>query len=200
MFSKYLLRQATSIVSSKRTLSTAHKTKFVESFVFPREAEGNIYKVNWSLTEDGVTPVGNAYRNPRLSLATKRLGVKQVDNKLLSLQSPNISGTYKILEAGDTISHNDFKDFRDAQKSYLSSGVDLFVEDASVGAFSEVRVGVRIISDNPSLSLIFRNLLVRNYYYFYESHSSFFHYYILKIRFLHHQLNLITVLDSMGGI
>ena len=165
MFSKYLLRQSTSVVSSKRTLSTAHKSKFVESFVFPREAEGNIYKVNWSLTEDGVTPVGNAYRNPRMSLVMKRLGVKQLDNgKLLTLQSPNISGTYKILEAGDSISHNDFKDFRDAQKSYLSSGVDLFVEDASVGAFSEVRVGVRVISDNPSLSVIFRNLLVSDYY------------------------------------
>jgi hypothetical protein len=145
----------------RKNFSTSQKSKFVESFVFPREKEGNIYKVNWSLTEDGVTPVGNAYRNPRVSLVTKRLGVQQTDPKLLNIQSPVISGAYKLLESGDTISHFVFKDFKDAQKSFLSSGVDLFVEDASLGALSDVRVGVRVISDNPSLSLIFRNLLVR---------------------------------------
>lgn len=159
MFAKYLRQRATTYLT-KKNLSTTQKPKFVESFVFPREKEGNIYSVNWSLTEDGVTPVGNAYRNPRVSLVTKRLGIKQNDSKLINLESPVINGTYKVLEAGDTISHSDFKDFKDVQKKFLSSGVDLFVEDASLGALSDIRVGVRIISDNPSLSLIFRNLLI----------------------------------------
>ena len=98
MFSKYFVKRS-SIFISKKNLSTLHnkKTKFAESFVFPKEKEGNIYKVNWSLTEDGVTPVGNAYRNARQSLITKRLGVKE-DLQVLTLQSPQVSGTFKLLE------------------------------------------------------------------------------------------------------
>ena len=162
MLGKYLLRKTSSfqkVCFSTSQKSTLTNVPFVESFVFPREREGNIYDVNWSLTEDGVTPVGDAFRNARFSLIAKRFGI-QTDSKVLNIQSPPINGSYKLLEAGDSISHNDFKDFKDAQSHYLSSGVDLFVEDASLGALRDIRVGVRVISDNPAVCLAFRNLLV----------------------------------------
>ena len=54
--------------------STAVETN--EWFMWPREKEGNIYAVNWSLVGEGVTPTGNAYRNARLPLLTSMLSVK----------------------------------------------------------------------------------------------------------------------------
>lgn len=173
MLGKFLLRKSSSL--QKNRFSTSLKsflpnTPVVESFIFPREREGNVYDVNWSLTEDGVTPVGDAFRNARISLITKKLGLQQKDNKIFNIQSPAIHGTYKLLEAGDTISHADFKDFKDAQKLHLSSGVDLFVEDASLGALRDIRVGVRIISDNPAVCLALRHLLVSVIMIIYDHH------------------------------
>jgi hypothetical protein len=133
-----------------------------EFFVFPREREGNDYWVNWSMTEDGITPVGeSAFRNARLALLKTRLGISK-DATELNVKAPSLTGSYKVLEAGDSLPHQDFADFKEAQrKGHLESGIDLFVEDGGLGAFTDIRVGVRIIASNPALALMGRNLFVR---------------------------------------
>lgn len=130
-----------------------------ESIVFPREREGNIYSVNWSLTEDGIIPVGDAFRNSRIALLSNRLGVK-VENGKVNLTKPKYTGQYTVQESGDGVSHEDFSSIQTAQQSQLSSGADLFVEDAGLGASAEIRVGVRVVSDSPAVALIARTLLV----------------------------------------
>ena len=128
------------------------------STVFPNEYEGNIYDVNWSLCEDGVVPVGNAYRNARISLLTNALGAKK--SAPVTTTKPLYFGKYSLTEAGDTVSQDEFSDLFEAQKELLSSGTDLFVEDASLGSYTKTRVGVRVITNDPATALIARTLLV----------------------------------------
>lgn len=153
-----------------------------EFFVFPREREGNDYWVNWSMTEDGVTPVGeSAFRNARLALLKTRLGISK-DAAELNVKGPSLTGQYKVLEAGDSLPHQDFEDFKEAQrKGYLESGIDLFVEDGGLGALSDIRVGVRIIAGNPALALMGRNLFVSSCIFHFLSCIIF----VLNDRILH---------------
>lgn len=127
--------------------------------LFPREREGNIYSVNWSLCEDGVVPVGDAYRNARLPILTNRLGVK-VQNGKIAVEKPVYFGKYTILEAGDHISHDDFSEIFATQQEYLSSGIELFVEDGAFGVNNLVRNGARVTTNDPALALIARTMLV----------------------------------------
>ena len=127
--------------------------------VFPRETEGNVYAVNWSLTEDGVVPVGSAFRNARLPVLTTRLPAKLEGGKV---EVPKIaySGAYKLVEAGEGISHGAFTNVLADQQAYLSSGVDIFVEDAGLGASSGLRLGVRVVTDSTAVALVARTLLI----------------------------------------
>lgn len=132
-----------------------------EYFTWPREREGNIYPVNWSLNTDGVIPIGDAFRNARLKILNNRLGATS-DAHIHNLESPSYFGQYQLIEAGDQISHSDFTNlFADAKK-YLSSGADLFIEDAALGASNKFRLGTRVITADPATALIFRNLLVHS--------------------------------------
>lgn len=131
-------------------------------FIFPRETEGNIYTVNWSLVIEGVTPTKQAYRDARIALITSKLPVKPSAGKV-ELTSPSYFGNYKLQEAGDTtLSLEEFSELSVAHKKDLSFQENLFVEDAALGSFSCVRVGVRVVSDDPAYALISRALLVRN--------------------------------------
>jgi len=127
--------------------------------LFPREREGNEYAVNWSLCEDGVVPVGDAYRNARLPLLTTKLGAKVQGGKV-DAKAPAYSGTFALSEAGDNMSHDAFSELFTAQQDYLSSGIDLFVEDAALGASKSTRNGVRVVTDSPAVALIARSLLI----------------------------------------
>eukprot|EP00597_Dinobryon_sp_UTEXLB2267_P007633 CAMPEP_0170082640 /NCGR_PEP_ID=MMETSP0019_2-20121128/18161_1 /TAXON_ID=98059 /ORGANISM="Dinobryon sp., Strain UTEXLB2267" /LENGTH=403 /DNA_ID=CAMNT_0010297579 /DNA_START=203 /DNA_END=1414 /DNA_ORIENTATION=+ len=130
-----------------------------EWFVFPREREGNVYSVNWSLCHDGVVPVGDAFRNARLPILTKKLGAS-ASVPTITPSSPLFYGGYHLLEAGDTLPHADFNELFTEVKSYLSSGIELFIEDASLGAYNKVRLGARIVTVDAATALIFRNLLI----------------------------------------
>ena len=118
-----------------------------------------MYAVNWSLTEDGVTPQGDAYRNARTQLLSTRLGAKVEGGKV---ETPKVvyAGAYKVLEAGDGIAHGAFTDLLAEQQKFFSSGVEVFVEDAGLGALSSARVGVRIVTDSSALALAVRSLLI----------------------------------------
>jgi hypothetical protein len=134
----------------------------VEYALFPRQHEGNNYSVNFSLVEDGVCAAGddtNAFRNARIPVLTTRFSAK-VEGGKVELKEPKYIGKYSVLEAGDSVSHDDFLEASSAQNMYLSSGVDLYVEDASLGSFAPSRVGVRVVTDSPAKALIARTLLM----------------------------------------
>lgn len=127
--------------------------------LFPRQREGNIYDHNWSLCEDGVVPEGDAYRNARLPILTSAVGTKAQGGKI-ELKSPTYTGKYAVAESGDHIPHEIFSEMFSAQQQLLSSGVNLYVEDAALGGHNQTRNGVRITSAVPAVNLIFRTLLV----------------------------------------
>lgn len=127
--------------------------------VFPRETEGNNYAVNWSLTEEGVVPTGDAFRNARLGLLTSRLSAKVADGKV-DVKSPAYTGKYEVVEAGDTIGHDEFEALLEVQQSHLSSGIDLFVEDGAICASNAGRLGVRVVTDSAASALIARSMLI----------------------------------------
>ena len=130
--------------------------------IFPRQREGNIYVHNWSMCEDGVAPVGDAYRNARLQLLTTAMGAK-VNGGKIEQTSPQYFGKYEIDEAGDHLTHEMFSEIFSTQQQYLSSGLDLYVEDAVLGSDKSTRNGVRVTSCVPALTLIARSLLVSNF-------------------------------------
>jgi hypothetical protein len=131
-----------------------------EFTIFPRQHEGNLYDVNFSLNEDGLVPVGDAFRNARLDLLKSKIPAKS-QNNIFQLSYPAYFNEYSLQEAGDSISHDDFNSLRKAQIDYFESNIDLFVEDGFLGSYNKERIGVRITSDSPAVALIARNLLVR---------------------------------------
>jgi len=127
--------------------------------VFPREKEGNVYAVNWSLVEHGVVAVGDAFRNAHNVTLEGKLGAK-VDGGKVNVQAPAFVGKYTVSEAGDEITHQQFSELLVAQNDFLSAGGDLFIEDASVGSAAHVRMGVRVVTDSPAVAMVARNLLI----------------------------------------
>ena len=139
-------------VNSKLVNKTT--SQFSTTTNFPRESEGNVYSVNWSLVVDGVVPVGKAYCNARIPLLASRLSAK-VEGGKVELSSPAYTGKYKLLEAGDvSLSQEAFSVSLKKIQDHLSSGPDLYAEDASLA-----KVGVRVITDNPAAALIVRGLM-----------------------------------------
>ena len=151
MLSRGLTKSLGSLRFSSRVMSSIN--------VFPRENEGNSMSVNWSLVEEGVVPKGNAFHNGRVSLLQTRLSAKVVDGKV-DVKSPVYTGKYEVAESGDEISHEDFETLLGDQQEYLSSGVDLFVEDGAICASKVGRLGVRVVTDNAASALIARSLLI----------------------------------------
>lgn len=127
--------------------------------VFPRQREGRIYSVNWSLNDDNISPLGeNAFHNARLPIILGRLGTKLTNVDAVEAKSPVLDGpAVKFLEAGDSISQSDFNDLAVEVQAELSSGVDLFVEDNIVGSHQRHQLGVRVITDDPATALIARS-------------------------------------------
>lgn len=145
----------TNTVKSMSTLSSDN-----DYMQFPREAEGNIYDDNWSVAVDQVFTSGKLFRNARIPVLTQRLSAK-VESGKISLEKPKYDGAFVSVEAGDGIDHEDFAERLAEQQAHLSTGFDLYVEDALMGSFAASRVGVRVITDSPATALIARTLLVR---------------------------------------
>lgn len=126
--------------------------------IFPNESEGDVYADNWSLCDDGIYSQGKAYRNARLAILTKELGAKK--GEPIKIEKLNYYGKFKLDEAGDSISQQDFTRIAEAQQDHLNSGADIFMEDASLGSYSKTRIGVRVVTLNPAVALIARTLLM----------------------------------------
>jgi len=156
-----LSKQLSSKMVSFRTLSTkvAAVTKQPQHNIFPRETEGNVYDVNFSLLNDGVVSTGDSFRNARINLLTSRLSVKP-SNGVVNVDSLKLDGKFNLVESGDSMSHEEFASLKTKQDDILSSGADLFVEDASVGASINSRVGARVVTQNAATALAFRKLMV----------------------------------------
>eukprot|EP01038_Epipyxis_sp_PR26KG_P005163 gene5163-7188_t len=148
-------------LSIPRVSFSSEKLDESQYFLWPNETEGNMINVNFSLTDEGIINRTNAYRNARLPLLTNRLESKVVEGAI-TLKKPLYFGAFELAESGDSISHDIFDEVLTATRSYLSSGLDLFVEDASLCAFSKYRVGVRITTDQPAIALLARKLLIRS--------------------------------------
>lgn len=127
--------------------------------LFPREREGNVYSDNWSLVEHGVTPVGSAFKNGRLTFLLSKLPSKVVEGTV-EVPTLKYSGVTQIVEAGDSISHEAFSEILLKTQKFFSSGIDLYFEDSAVVATHGARVGVRILSNNPAVSLVARSFMV----------------------------------------
>lgn len=137
--------------------------------------EGDNVDDNHSLLVDQVVNSKNAYRNARVPTVVNKLPAK-VENGRLLLKNIGFFGNEVVVEAGDTITHDEFKDNLESKRTYLSSGRDLFVEDLGIGASSSLRVGTRIISDNPAHAFIYRSLLVSgNHNFLFILHRLIFH-------------------------
>ena len=122
--------------------------------------EGDMWDDNYSLTEDGVVNTKLAYRNARVSTVLNNLPVKAKGGKV-DVKDVNFQGKYNLVEAGDSdMNHDQFEDVLEEQHDYLSSDKILFFEDFGLGAHAGLRVGGRMISDNPVHALIFRSLMV----------------------------------------
>jgi hypothetical protein len=124
--------------------------------------EGNDVMVNWSLVEDGVVASsGDAYRNARLGLLTSNLPGKVTDGKMsISSDTMYALPAAPAKEAGDSIGFNEFAAVFEAAQGSLSEGGSIFVEDAGLGAHTESRVGVRIITNSATAAMAARALLV----------------------------------------
>ena len=129
--------------------------------IFPNEYEGRSQVLIHSLISDGVTPNGNVYLNYALSkkdVLLKLLGIKS--NSKIEL-NVSVSGEYKIEEAGENISHEEFEELFKGTEAYLQAGEkSLYIEDGGLCTSSSSRVGLRVVSDDPSILLIARSLMV----------------------------------------
>ena len=74
----------------------SEKQETEDYIIYPREAPGLDYKLNWSLNADDVTPAGNAYRNLDAAQLKGKRGGKEGGKEV------------KLLEAGDTVPFETF--------------------------------------------------------------------------------------------
>lgn len=137
------------IVGQCRKIAVASND--LQYFTFPKEQEGNIYAVNWSLVEDGVVANGSAFRNARL---------QQLQNQMKSSTKPAFDGKYTVEEAGDNLDHATFHNYLMEAQQNLSSAHNLFVEDGFVGAHRDARTGVRLITASAHSASLLRKMLV----------------------------------------
>jgi len=72
------------------------KQETEDYIIYPREAPGLDYKLNWSLNADDVTPAGNAYRNLDAAQLKGKKGGKEGGKEV------------KLVEAGDTVPFETF--------------------------------------------------------------------------------------------
>ena len=156
---KFIVRRCSMRAGNKKLSFRGFSSAAEEYTTFPREREGNVYAVNWSMTEDGVVPTGDAFRNARLPILTTRLP-KKVESGKVDLDQPKYAGTFSLAEAGDSMSHDAFNDLISAHQTFLSTATELFVEDARVGASASSCVGVRVITNSAAAALIARTLMV----------------------------------------
>jgi len=134
-------------------LNLGHEEDYV---VFPKEREGLEYALNWSLADDGLTAAGEAFGNIKMASLKKRLGLKSAATVL---EASVASGNAKFQEAGTSVSFEEFDSKKASISEYLSSGIDLYVEDGAAGSFRGSTVGVRIVTDDPVFALVAKNLL-----------------------------------------
>lgn len=128
--------------------------------IYNPQSEGDNWDHNFSIAEDGVVNTKLAFRNAKLASIITRLPTKVTSGKI-SVDNVTYTGQYTVLEAGDNMEQDSFAALLRAKQDYLSSGKDLFFEDVGLGASPAVRIGARMISENPAHALIFRTLLVR---------------------------------------
>lgn len=131
-------------------MSTSHP----EYVLWPKENEGDIMKVNWSLVEDGVVNTNKAYLHADRNFLAKHTTTDA--NATASFWGKQEA----VLEAGNNLPHEDFEEAFSQTTNHLSTNKILFVEDHSVGSHRDTHLGVRIITDVAHVASASRSLLV----------------------------------------
>eukprot|EP00591_Stephanopyxis_turris_P000669 CAMPEP_0195511038 /NCGR_PEP_ID=MMETSP0794_2-20130614/3498_1 /TAXON_ID=515487 /ORGANISM="Stephanopyxis turris, Strain CCMP 815" /LENGTH=341 /DNA_ID=CAMNT_0040638575 /DNA_START=78 /DNA_END=1103 /DNA_ORIENTATION=- len=108
---------------------------------------GEDVALNWSLVDDDITPLNNAYRNLSVRGLIQRAKGTHGPNKSLAVAPGDKPGDAAVSAA-------------DVAKA-LSNVEDVFVVDAAVGSFRGSEVLVRAVTDDAGLALSLQHLLVR---------------------------------------
>lgn len=113
---------------------------------------------NWSLVLDGVTPENGALRNANHKILVSKMKSKSLNGKIECAEL-KFTGKYTLQEAGDSVTHEQFREALEKTANTLS-GSELYVEDGAIVAATEGRIGARIVTPCPATALAVRNLLV----------------------------------------
>eukprot|EP00744_Colponema_vietnamica_P003114 GILI01004815.1.p1 GENE.GILI01004815.1~~GILI01004815.1.p1 ORF type:complete len:383 (+),score=156.32 GILI01004815.1:63-1211(+) len=145
-----------------QSIATVARSKQAASFstlVFPREAEGVSYALNWAIAKDGVTPVNRAFGNLKTEELLKLAGKGAVT----AVAGSKAAATFVVgSNAGSGVQKMDAKTFNSLYSevvSSLSNAQTVLVHDRAVGSFRKDDIAVRAITDNAASSLLLRNLL-----------------------------------------
>lgn len=148
------------------TASFPHNVADPDYVVFPREAPGLSYDLNWSLADDNVTPKGSAFRNASVKELLQHCTGRLSASKAIDCGDAVASDVVGPFATDDYAGHaslsiDDYEAALEDVCDGLSRSSALFVEDAAVGSTREAQVRLRVISDSPEYALVMRNLLVR---------------------------------------
>jgi len=118
--------------------------------------------VNWGLVYDGVVPrqPAQAFGNISIESLAKRLGSKGESEVQTSLSHAPVEGL-QLLEAGEELDFDGFDAEKERVTEYLSTGIDLYMEDGALGSFRGSTLATRVITDCPQVALLAKNMLVR---------------------------------------
>ena len=107
---------------------------------------GENIALNWSLVEDGITPMENSYRN---------LPVKQLMQHSKGKLGPNKSLVVAPGAAPST------EPSLDTVVDDLSNTSDVYVVDGAIGSYRGSEILARVVTDDPDFALIMDHLLVK---------------------------------------
>lgn len=134
--------------TTRRVATTAAAPAARRQFASTSSAlAGENISLNWSLVEDEITPMGNAFRNLSLSGLVHHASGSKGPNKSIVVAP----GQQPVGEQS-----SDVEDVVDA----LSNVDDLFVVDAAVGSYRGSEVLVRAVTDSANVALFLQHLLV----------------------------------------
>ncbi|KAA8533458.1 hypothetical protein F0562_031108 [Nyssa sinensis] len=145
-----------SFSSRRYAVSANFVEEEAETVVFPREAPGISYGLNWALAGKGVIVNDKAFRNLKPSeLQQKGANIAE------SLSGLPLHVRGSVLGGSSAISKAQFSKLLKQVTTHISSIPDIFVHDGAIGSSPKCDAKVRVISDSPAAVLSLSNVLWR---------------------------------------
>uniref|UniRef100_A0A5B7BMC6 phosphoenolpyruvate carboxykinase (ATP) n=1 Tax=Davidia involucrata TaxID=16924 RepID=A0A5B7BMC6_DAVIN len=146
-----------SLSSRRYAVSATLVEEEAETVVFPREAPGISYGLNWALAWKGVIVKDKAFRNLKPSELQQK-GANFAES--LSGLPLHVRGS--VLGGSSEISKAQFSKLLKQVVTHISSISDIFVHDGAIGSSPKCDAKVRVISDSPSAVLSLSSVLWRS--------------------------------------